>query len=138
MLSGKGNSTIVFNTLEFFQPTSFVDCLRAGWQISFVAAIDYTKSNGDPRSQDSLHYLGTGRGQNQYEQALWNVGNIVEPYCHNKLFPVFGFGGVVKDSGKISHCFPINFSENPEIETVANIVATYKHSLKDIRFGSTT
>jgi len=29
------------------QPT-FVDYIRSGWSISFVAAIDYTASNGEP------------------------------------------------------------------------------------------
>ena len=39
--------------------------------ISFVAAIDYTASNGNPSSSSSLHYLGNN---NQYESAIYQVG----------------------------------------------------------------
>ena len=57
-LNGKGGATLVFDKFEIFVPPTFVDYLRAGWQISFVAGIDYTGSNGDPRNQRSLHYCG--------------------------------------------------------------------------------
>ena len=47
-LNGPEGSTIQFTNTEIFTPPSFVDYLRAGWQISFVAGIDYTGSNGVP------------------------------------------------------------------------------------------
>jgi hypothetical protein len=31
---------------------------------------------------------------NQYASAITSVGEIVEQYDRDKLFPVFGFGGV--------------------------------------------
>ena len=73
-----------------------------------VAAIDYTASNGAPNTPQSLHYLGAG--MNQYEQALWNVGKIIEPYDSDRSFPVFGFGGIPREMGinGVSHCFAIN------------------------------
>ena len=57
-----------------------------------VAAIDYTASNGDPSQKSSLHYFGSR--PNQYEQAIFNVGSILEAYDSQKNFPVFGFGGI--------------------------------------------
>jgi len=39
------------------KPT-FIDYLRAGWELSLSVAIDYTASNGDPSQSDSLHFLG--------------------------------------------------------------------------------
>ena len=73
-----------------------------------VAAIDYTASNGAPTKFSSLHYLGSGR--NQYEEALLNVGKIIEPYDSDRSFPVFGFGGIPREMGfsSVSHCFAIN------------------------------
>ena len=50
----------------FVRPT-LVDYLRSGWQISMVAAVDYTASNGAPTSPSSLHYMGPN---NQYEAAI--------------------------------------------------------------------
>ena len=36
---------------------------------------------------------------NQYEKALYQVGAVVEPYDHDKMFPVFGFGGIPRHNG---------------------------------------
>ena len=84
--------------------------MRAGWGISVVGAIDYSTSNGD------LHDIGINK--NQYQQAILNVGGVVEPYDHDASFPFFGFGGVPKHMGAttVSHCFAINGNMNdPEI-----------------------
>lgn len=45
----------------------------------FQVGIDFTGSNGDPRSTDSLHYLSPN-GVNQYLSALWSVGQVVQDY----------------------------------------------------------
>jgi len=39
-----------------------------------------------------------------------NVGQVIEPYDSDKLFPVYGFGGIPRYMGinAILHCFPIN------------------------------
>lgn len=105
---------------------SFLDYVRSGWAISLSCAIDYTGSNGAPSNPSSLHYLGQN---NQYERALMMVGSIVEPYDSDKLFPVFGFGGVPRHMGteETSHCFPLNGNaENPTIFGIANIIGTYR------------
>lgn len=97
-----------------------------------TVAIDYTGSNGDPTSPQSLHYLGPN---NPYQSALFQVGKIIEPYDHDKLFPVFGFGGIPKHMGMntVSHCFPVNgVLANPEIAYVEGIVNTYQQTLPQI------
>ena len=63
---------LIFDHIEVFTRPTFIDYLRSGWQISLVAAIDYTASNGEPSSKSSLHYIG--KRPNQYETALLNVG----------------------------------------------------------------
>jgi hypothetical protein len=37
------------------------------------------------------------------------VGSIVQAYDYDKLFPVFGFGGIPHFMGlkEVSHCFPL-------------------------------
>jgi len=86
----------------------FVNYLRAGWGVSVFGAIDFTASNGDPNNCNSLHYRGAGA--NQYEQAITNVGEIIQQYDTDKKFPFYGFGAKVPHIQKkgISHCFPIN------------------------------
>ena len=42
-------------------------------------AIDFTGSNGDPRSPQSLHYISP-QGINEYLSAIWSVGNVIQDY----------------------------------------------------------
>ena len=59
--------------------------------MNFVVAIDFTGSNGNPEHPTSLHYTG-GYKPNQYVQAIQSVGEIIQDYDTDKLFPVYGFG----------------------------------------------
>ena len=54
------------------------------------------------------------------------------------MFPVYGFGGIPPDSNEVSHCFNINFDDNPEIQTVDNIIKKYKESLEKVTFSGPT
>jgi hypothetical protein len=50
---------------------SFMEYLRSGWAINASFAIDFTASNGEISSIDSLHRLDlTGVRLNQYEEAI--------------------------------------------------------------------
>jgi len=74
---------------------------------------------------------------NQYEAALNSVGYVVEPYDADRSFPVFGFGGVWQ--GATNHCFALNGNPAaPEIQGIANIVATYKQTLPSIQLSGPT
>lgn len=42
-------------------------------------AIDFTGSNGDPRTPQSLHYINP-EGYNEYLTAIWAVGNVIQDY----------------------------------------------------------
>lgn len=42
-------------------------------------AIDFTGSNGDPRTPESLHYINP-EGYNEYLTAIWAVGNVIQDY----------------------------------------------------------
>uniref|UniRef100_A0A8C9ZUK5 Copine-3 n=1 Tax=Sander lucioperca TaxID=283035 RepID=A0A8C9ZUK5_SANLU len=73
-------------------------------------AIDFTGSNGHPSSPQSLHYINP-EGYNEYLAAIWAVGNVIQDYDSNKMFPVFGFGAQVPPSWQgvvhaYRHCLP--------------------------------
>jgi hypothetical protein len=92
---------------------TFQQFIIGGLEISMIVAIDFTGSNGDPMTPQSLHYLdrsGTGY-TNQYQQAIQSVGRIIEEYDTNKMYSVFGFGARVRGpDGQFSivqHCFPL-------------------------------
>ena len=106
-------------------------------QINLDIAIDYTESNGLPSNKSSLHYIKE-EGGNDYEKAIKSCGKIIANYDYDQLFPVYGFGGIPPDSNEVSHCFNINFDDNPEIQTVDNIIKKYKESLEKVTFSGPT
>ena len=92
------------------EPPSFLDYLAGGVPLNLVVAIDFTRSNGDPRSPQSLHYRNPS-GENDYTRAIQSVGNILQCYDTDKKFPVYGFGLKVRDAAgqsTVSHCWPLN------------------------------
>jgi hypothetical protein len=128
-LEAHGNCTLVVDAFEVKERPTFIDYLRGGWQVGLTVAVDYTASNGEPRDPSSLHYMGPN---NQYEKALFNVGMVVEPYDNDKMFPVFGFGGIPRHMGitGVNHCFAMNGNAaSPDIHGIENIVATYRQTL---------
>jgi len=47
--------------------------------MNFTVAIDFTASNGDPRSPQSLHHINPHE-MNMYARALHAVGEIIQDY----------------------------------------------------------
>ncbi|KAJ4941301.1 hypothetical protein JOQ06_027586 [Pogonophryne albipinna] len=75
-------------------------------QLNFTVAIDFTASNGNPSQPTSLHYMSPYQ-INAYAMALKAVGEIIQDYDSDKLFPAYGFGAKLPPDGKISHAFPL-------------------------------
>lgn len=71
--------------------------------------VQFLGSNGNPSSFDSLHYV-CGQTPNCYEQAITAVGNIIQDYDSDKLFPVLGFGARLPPDGRVSHEFFVNMN----------------------------
>ena len=63
------SGTIEISEVVHKKILSFIDYLRSGTQISFSIAIDFTASNGEYSSPNSLHYTSHGI-TNQYERAI--------------------------------------------------------------------
>ena len=60
---------------------SFLDYLQHGMQINCVVAIDFTGSNGNPNSANSLHYINPNPNiLNQYETSILSVGTIIQVF----------------------------------------------------------
>lgn len=116
---------------------SFLDYIVGGLELQFQVAIDYTSSNrvaSDPRS---LHYLG-GPNLNSYAAAIVAIGSIIEFYDHDKMFPVFGFGGRPRPGGPVEHCFHVNNQMDPEVPGVKGILDVYYKSLSTVELTGPT
>ncbi|XP_071960282.1 copine-8-like isoform X2 [Antedon mediterranea] len=117
---------------------TFLDYITGGTQVNFTVAIDFTASNGAPQQPNSLHHIGHNR-QNAYEQAILAVGQIVQDYDSDKLFPVLGFGAKIPPDGRVSHEFAVNFNEqNPFCAGIGGIMGAYKNSLSHIQLHGPT
>lgn len=61
---------------------------------------------GNPSQPTSLHYMSPYQ-LSSYAMALKAVGEIIQDYDSDKLFPAYGFGAKVPPDGKVSHQFPL-------------------------------
>ena len=118
---------------------TFIDYISKGMQINLEIAIDYTASNNE--NKIPLHNLDD-RYPNDYEKAIESCGSIIAFYDYDQLFPVYGFGGIPKIPGypinNVSHCFNINFQNDPNIRGINNIIETYRQSLSMIELAAPT
>ena len=126
----------IINKSRIIRNVSFIDYIKNGVKIKLTIGIDYTSSNLLPSDPLSLHYLGGD--MNDYEQAIKACGMIVAYYDYNQLFPVYGFGAVVKKNQKPNMCFNVNFRHNPEIYTIDNVIKEYRKSFKKLILAGPT
>ncbi|KAL4235385.1 Copine-9 [Mactra antiquata] len=116
---------------------SFLDYLQGGVDMNFTVAIDFTASNGNPSSPTSLHYYDPYR-PNQYASAIQAVGEIIQDYDTDKMFPVLGFGARLPN-GSVSHEFPCNFdANNPYCAGIQGIMQAYYTSMRQVQLYGPT
>uniref|UniRef100_A0A8C3USZ5 Copine-3 n=1 Tax=Catharus ustulatus TaxID=91951 RepID=A0A8C3USZ5_CATUS len=134
----KNSGIIRIKSCKIETEYSFLDYVMGGCQINFTVGVDFTASNGDPKSPDSLHYISPD-GINEYLIAIWSVGSVVQDYDTDKLFPAFGFGAQVPPSWQVSHEFALNFNpSNPYCQGIQGIVDAYRQILPQIRLYGPT
>uniref|UniRef100_UPI003AAA287D copine-1 n=1 Tax=Centroberyx gerrardi TaxID=166262 RepID=UPI003AAA287D len=137
--SYKNSGVVCVKSCKLVTQYTFLDYVMGGCQINFTVGIDFTGSNGDPRSPNSLHYMSPD-GLNQYLSALWSVGQVVQDYDTDKFFPAFGFGAKLPpDFQAAHHEFALNFNpSNPNCQGIQGIVEAYRSVLPQIRLSGPT
>ena len=129
--------TVVVSSFSVINLHTFIDYIQAGCQINLTVAIDFTASNGDPRTPKSLHYRNPN-GPNPYQHALSSVATILQDYDTDKLFPAFGFGARLP-TGEVSHCWAINGdSQHPECAGVEGLMQAYELALEHVQLHGPT
>ncbi|KAK7878529.1 hypothetical protein WMY93_030365 [Mugilogobius chulae] len=117
---------------------TFLDYIKGGTQIHFTVAIDFTASNGNPSQSTSLHYMNPYQ-MNAYAMALKAVGEIIQDYDSDKMFPALGFGAKLPPDGRVSHEFPLNGNvDNPYCNGMEGILEAYHQSLKTVQLYGPT
>uniref|UniRef100_A0A669D5B4 Copine-3 n=1 Tax=Oreochromis niloticus TaxID=8128 RepID=A0A669D5B4_ORENI len=137
--SYKNSGVVSVKSCKLITQYTFLDYVMGGCQINFTVGIDFTGSNGDPRSPNSLHYMSQD-GLNQYLSALWSVGQVIQDYDTDKLFPAFGFGAKLPPDYQVTHHeFALNFNPtNPYCQGIQGIVEAYRMVLPQLRLSGPT
>ncbi|XP_062398204.1 copine-9-like [Sardina pilchardus] len=124
------SGTVTLLSFKVESEYTFVDFIRGGTQLNFTVAIDFTASNGNPSQPTSLHYMSPYQ-MNAYAMALKAVGEIIQDYDSDKLFPAYGFGAKLPPEGEISHAFPLNRdSEDANCVGIEGVLEAYFESLR--------
>ncbi|XP_012672772.2 copine-8 isoform X3 [Clupea harengus] len=117
---------------------TFLDFIKGGTQINFTVAIDFTASNGNPAQPTSLHYMNPYQ-LNAYAMALRAVGEIIQDYDSDKMFPALGFGAKLPPDGRVSHEFALNGNpQNPYCHGIDGVMEAYYQSLKSVQLYGPT
>ena len=86
------SGTVELKSIRIESNPTFLDFIQGGLQVNFTVAIDFTGSNGNPKSPESLHYqepgMRVGVFPNQYVTAINSVGGIVQDYDSDKVLPM--------------------------------------------------
>uniref|UniRef100_H3CBV4 Copine family member 9 n=2 Tax=Tetraodon nigroviridis TaxID=99883 RepID=H3CBV4_TETNG len=132
------SGTVTLLSFKVESEYTFVDFIRGGTQLNFTVAIDFTASNGNPSQPTSLHYMNPYQ-LNMYAMALKAVGDIIQDYDSDKLFPAYGFGAKLPPDGKISHAFPLNSqADNPNCVGIDGVLEAYFQSLRTVQLYGPT
>ncbi|KAH9688646.1 protein BONZAI 3 [Citrus sinensis] len=117
---------------------SFLDYISSGFELNFMVAVDFTASNGNPRNPNSLHYIDPSGRLNSYQQAITEIGEVIQFYDSDRRFPAWGFGGKTFD-GTVSHCFNLNGRAGGfEVDGVEGIMAAYASALNNVALAGPT
>ncbi|KAF3828940.1 hypothetical protein GH733_003204 [Mirounga leonina] len=92
----------------------------------------------NPLQPTSLHYMSPYQ-LSAYAMALKAVGEIIQDYDSDKLFPAYGFGAKLPPEGRISHQFPLNNNdEDPNCAGIEGVLESYFQSLRTVQLYGPT
>ncbi|XP_032822313.1 copine-8-like isoform X1 [Petromyzon marinus] len=132
------SGTVTLLSFKVESDYTFLDYIKGGTQINFTVAIDFTASNGSPSQPTSLHYLSPYQ-LNAYALALKAVGEIVQDYDSDKMFPALGFGAKLPPDGHVSHEFALNGNpQNPYCSGIEGVLEAYYQSLRSVQLYGPT
>ncbi|XP_067130751.1 copine-3-like [Centruroides vittatus] len=135
--SYKNSGIIYLSSCKVIKNYTFLDYIFGGTQINFTVAIDFTGSNGNPAEPNSLHYISNN--PNDYMKAIWAVGNVIQDYDSDKMFPALGFGARIPPSWEVSHEFAINFNSNsPFCTGIQGIIDAYRNCIHHVQLYGPT
>lgn len=106
--------------------------------MNLTIGVDFTASNGPPTDPGSLHFFNPHE-PNEYMRAISAVGNVLQDYDTDKMFPALGFGAGIPPHNQVSFEFPLNFNfGNPFCAGIQGVLDTYISCLQQIQLYGPT
>ena len=134
----KNSGKLIFESAKLIKVPTFIEFLCGGLEINLMVAIDFTGSNGDPKTPSSLHYINPDGSDNSYMKAIRSVGSILAAYDKNQMFPAYGYGAKLPRGGP-SHCFPLNGNKDkPEVKGIDGVLKAYQETLHKVELWGPT
>uniref|UniRef100_A0A8D3BB51 Copine Va n=1 Tax=Scophthalmus maximus TaxID=52904 RepID=A0A8D3BB51_SCOMX len=130
----------VINSGNYLNLNSFISNSKPMILIVLVCITDpdFFVLKGNPSQSTSLHYMNPYQ-MNAYAMALKAVGEIIQDYDSDKMFPALGFGAKLPPDGRVSHEFPLNGNiDNPYCNGMEGILEAYHQSLKTVQLYGPT
>jgi len=128
---------VIFERLIPFFEYDIVDYIRNGLCISLAVSIDFTASNGTPPGvPSSLHHLRLDGKYNSYQNAILQVGTILNQYDQDQRIIAFGFGADV--GRERSDLFNLNFKDSPVVNGIRGLLDAYCVAVPSIDFSGPT
>jgi len=134
----KNSGQLILHSLRMETRPTFLDFIQNGTELNFIVAVDFTASNGNPSHNTSLHYNDPSGEPNQYITAIKSVGEIIQDYDSDKLFPALGFGARLPPDGRVSHEFPLKLVDSTPCEGISGILDAYKIALQNVQLYGPT
>lgn len=135
------NEKICLKLLEFeyLEKHTFLEYVLGGCEISMIIGMDFTKSNGNPDLETSLHHLNS-ETPNEYISAILEVGRTLQYYDSDKKIPAYGFGAKLPPKFEVvSHCFALNRNFfNPDNNGIDEVIDQYKSIVKNVQLHGPT
>jgi Copine/C2 domain len=100
----------------------FTHYIKEGCEIDCYFAVDFTSSNGDPRTPESNHYILDNESHNDYQEVIQVVGSALIQYSTTNKCSLWGFGA--KFGGEARHIFQCG--PTPTVNGVEGIQDAYR------------
>eukprot|EP01083_Nonionella_stella_P052000 138161_1 len=137
---GKHHGSLVFPYRDIVKRYGFLEYIMGGMEIQLMIAVDFTGSNGDPRDNKSLHYIGPPKYESPYMRAIRSVGRVLEAYDSDGMIASYGFGANTNPFGQknISHCFNLSMTNANEVPGIEGVLQAYTTCLNKIQLYGPT
>uniref|UniRef100_A0A4W4G6T9 C2 domain-containing protein n=1 Tax=Electrophorus electricus TaxID=8005 RepID=A0A4W4G6T9_ELEEL len=139
LLSRGGGVTLLSFLVDI--EVTFLDYIKGGLfcvDLYLLLLFFLLRFLGNPAQPTSLHYMSPYQ-LNAYAMALKAVGEIIQDYDSDKMFPALGFGAKLPPDGRVSHEFALNGNpQNPYCNGIDGVMEVYYQSLKSVQLYGPT